>query len=243
MLITDRPNVDVDALRVSVSGEVVGPDDAHWDRARQAWNLAVDQRPLAVVFPITDADVVAVVNAAREAGVRVAAQGTGHGAAAMGSLEDTILVSTARMRGVRIDAAKRSARVRAGALWLDVTAPASEYGLAPLACSSPDVGVVGYTLGGGLSWLGRKHGLASDSVTAIEIVLADGRHVRCDENVHAELFWALRGGGGSFGIVTAMEFRLHPASELYGGAMFWPINGAASLPGPPARPARGRARR
>jgi FAD binding domain/Berberine and berberine like len=229
MLITDRPSVDVNALRARLSGEVVGPDDARWDRARQAWNLAADQRPLAVAFPISDADVMAIVEYAREAGVRVAAQGTGHGAAAMGALDDTIIVSTARMRGVRIDPERRRARVRAGALWLDVTAPASEYGLAPLAGSSPDVGVVGYTLGGGLSWLGRKHGLAADSVTAIEIVLADGRHVRCDAEVHADLFWALRGGGGSFGIVTALEFKLYPASELYGGPMFWPVERAAEV--------------
>lgn len=229
MLITDRPFVDVDALRARLSGEVVGPDDAHWDGARQAWNLAVDQRPLAVAFPLTDADVVAIVETARDAGVRVAAQGTGHGAAAMGALDDTILVSTARMRGVRIDLQARTARVRAGAVWLDVTAPASAYGLAPLAGSSPDVGVVGYTLGGGLSWLGRRHGLAADSVIAIELVLADGRHVRCDADNRPELFWALRGGGGSFGIVTAMEFKLHPAQELYGGPMFWPWERAAEV--------------
>jgi FAD/FMN-containing dehydrogenase len=229
MLITDRPFVDVDELRARLTGEVVGPGDAHWDRARQAWNLAVDQRPLAVAFPVTDADVVAVVEYARDAGARVSAQGTGHGAAALGALDDTILVSTARMRGVRIDPQTRIARVRAGALWLDVTAPASEYGLAPLAGSSPDVGVVGYTLGGGLSWLGRKHGLAADSVTAIEIVLADGRKVRCDADHEPELFWALRGGGGSFGIVTAMEFELHPVPELYGGPMFWPAERAAEV--------------
>jgi hypothetical protein len=229
MLITDRPHVDVEALRERLTGEVVGPGDAHWDRARQAWNLALDQRPLAVAFPVTDADVVAVVDYARESGARVSAQGTGHGAGALGALDDTILVSTARMRGVRIDPVARRARVRAGALWLDVTAPASEYGLAPLAGSSPDVGVVGYTLGGGLSWLGRKHGLAADSVTAIEIVLADGRKVRCNDQNEPELFWALRGGGGSFGIVTAMEFELHPVPELYGGAMFWPAERAAEV--------------
>ena len=120
------------------------------DDARRAWNLAVDQRPAAVALPLTDSDVVEVVNFAREEGLRVAPQGTGHGAAAIASLERTILLSTRHMRGVRIDPATRRARVRAGALWADVTAPASAYGLAPLAGSSPDVGVVGYTLGGGL---------------------------------------------------------------------------------------------
>src|SRR3712207_712408 len=125
------------------------------------------------------------------------------------------------MRGVEIDPIARRARVQAGDLWLDVTAPASEHGLAPLAGSSPDVGVVGYTLGGGLSWLSRRHGLAANSVIAIEIVTADGRVVRCDRDHEPGLFWALRGGGGSFGVVTAIEFALYPAPDVYGGAMLW----------------------
>ena len=180
MLITDRPSADVEALRSRLHGEVYGPDDAGWDEARRAWNLAVDQRPAAVAFPLTDSDVVAVVDFAREEGLRVAAQATGHGASAIASLEGTILISTKHMRGVRIDPGARRARVRAGAVWADVTGPASAYGLAPLAGSAGDVGVVGYTLGGGLSWLARKHGFACDSVTAIELVTADGRHVRID---------------------------------------------------------------
>ena len=136
-------------------------------------------RPLSR-FPLTDSDVVAVVEFAREEGLRVAAQATGHGAGAIASLEDTILISTKHMRGVRIDPGTRRARVRAGAVWADVTGPAAAYGLAPLAGSAGDVGVVGYTLGGGLSWLGRKHGLACNSVVAIELVTADARHVRVD---------------------------------------------------------------
>src|SRR3954462_3146085 len=123
MLITDIPSIDVEALRSRLHGDAFGPDDDGWDEARRAWNLAVDQRPAAVALPATDADVVAIVNFAREEGLRVAAQGTGHGAAALASLEDTILVSTKRMRGVRIDPGTRRARVRAGAVWADVTAP------------------------------------------------------------------------------------------------------------------------
>ena len=229
MLITDRPYADVDALRSRLYGDVVGPDDAGWDEARRAWNLAIDQRPAAVAFPLTDADVVAVVDFAREEGLRVAAQATGHGAGAIASLEGTILISTKHMRGVRIDPGTRRARVRAGAVWADVTGPAASYGLAPLAGSAPDVGVVGYTLGGGLSWLGRKHGLACNSVVAIELVTADGRHVRVDAANDPELFWALRGGGGQFGVVTAIEFELYAIEELHGGALMWPVERAEEI--------------
>ena len=175
-----------------------------------------------MAFPENAEDVVAIVDYARRHGLRVAPQGTGHNAGPLGSLENTVLLSTSRMRGVVIDAVARRARVAAGTLWLEVTAPASEHGLAPLAGSSPDVGVVGYCLGGGVSWLARKHGLAANSVLAIEIVTADGRLRRVDADHDPDLFWALRGGGGSFGVVTAMEIALYPVPELYAGAMFWP---------------------
>ena len=161
MLFTDLPTTDVEALRSRLYGEVYGPDDDGWDEARRAWNLAVDQRPAAVAFPMTDSDVVEIVTspARRACASRRRARATARRRSR--SLEGTILLSTKRMRGVRIDPDARIARVRAGALWPDVTAPASAYGLAPLAGSSHDVGVVGYTLGGGLSWLARKHGFAA----------------------------------------------------------------------------------
>ena len=137
------------------------------------------------------------------------AQGTGHNAGAYDTLANTILVKTHELRGVEIDAEARIARCAAGTLWVEVTQPASELGLAPLAGSSPDVGVVGYVLGGGLSWLARKHGLASNSVRAIELVTADGELVRATHDDHADLFWALRGGGGNYGVVTAVEIELY----------------------------------
>jgi FAD/FMN-containing dehydrogenase len=133
------------------------------------------------------------------------------------------------MRGVRIDARARTARVRAGALWGDVSLPASAYGLAPLAGSSADVGVVGYSLGGGLSWLGRKHGLACNSVTALEVATAERGILRVDAEHEPDLFWALRGGGGSFGVVTAMELELYPVEDLYAGAMLWPWERAGEI--------------
>src|SRR5215212_10292612 len=140
MLITALDTIDVETLRSRLYGDVFGPGDEGWDEARRAWNLAVDQRPAAVALPLTDGDVAEVVNFAREEGLRVAPQGTGHGAAAIAGLENTILLATRRMRGVRIDPVTRRARVRAGALWADVTAPASAYGLAPLAGTAADVG-------------------------------------------------------------------------------------------------------
>jgi hypothetical protein len=198
------------------------PNDLDWDEARRAWNLAVDQRPTAVALPRSFEEVATVVAFAREHGLRVAPQGTGHNAGAIASLEDTILVRTSRMRGVRIDPDARIARVEAGALWMDVTGPAGEHGLAALAGSSPDVGVVGYCLGGGVSWLGRRYGLASNSVLAVELITADGSVVRATADDHADLFWAVRGGGGSFGIVTALELSLFPVAEVFAGALFFP---------------------
>ena len=202
---------------------LVLPHDPGWQEARRAWNLAVDQRPAAVALPETAAEVFAVVRWARSRGLRVAPQGTGHAADAMGSLAHTVLVKTERMRGIEIDPEARRARVEAGVLWAEVTEAAAKHGLAALAGTSPDVGVVGYTLGGGLSWLARRHGLASNSVTAVELVNAEGEHVRADSENEPELFWALRGGGGSFGIVTAIEFELYPIREVYAGVLFFPV--------------------
>jgi hypothetical protein len=222
MYSTTTTALDFSQLRQKLMGAVTVPGDAAWDEARQAWNLAVDQRPVAVAEPETVADVVAVVDFARERGLRVAAQGTGHAAAAMTSLQNTILVKTHRMRVVEIDADARRARAQAGAMWADVAGPAAEHGLAALAGSSHDVGVVGYSLGGGLSWLARKLGLAANSVTAIQLVTSDGRVVVTDAHHDPDLFWALRGGGGNFGVVTAIEFELYEIAEVYAGMLAFP---------------------
>jgi FAD/FMN-containing dehydrogenase len=210
-----------DALACRLDGDVVRPGDLEWDVARRAWQLAVDQRPEAVVRAASVDDIVAVVEAARALGLRVAPQGTGHNAMPLGPLEGTILLKTSAMRGVTIDADRRIARAEAGALWMDVVPRAAEHGLTTLAGSAPDVGVVGYTLGGGLSWHGRSLGLASNSLVAVELVTADGVLRRVDAEHEPELFWAVRGGGGSFGIVTALEFRLYAFAEVYAGVLFF----------------------
>src|SRR4051812_35092632 len=223
----DSISTTVDALRERLAGEYVTPEDANWDEARLAWNLAVDQRPAAVAVPETVEDIVEVVDYARQNGLRVAGQSTGHNAHPLAEgLEHTVLIKTQRMRDVRIDAAARVARVEPGTLWADVTQPANEVGLAPLAGSSHDVGVTGYVLGGGISWLARKYGLAANSVIAIELVNADGDVIRASSVENADLFWALRGGGGSFGIVTAIELRLYPVKELYAGWLIFPMERA-----------------
>jgi FAD/FMN-containing dehydrogenase len=207
---------------------LVHPGDG-WDAARTAWNLAVDQRPAAVAFPETAEDVVAIVEYAKTRGLRVAPQGTGHSASAIASLERTVLVKTSRMRHVIVDPTTRTARISAGVLWEDVAITAHEHGLAALSGSSPDVGAVGYTLGGGLSWLARAHGLSCNNVRSIDIVTADERFIRTSHDCEPELFWALRGGGGSFGIVTGMEIDLFPIIEVFAGAMFWPMERAAEI--------------
>jgi UDP-N-acetylenolpyruvoylglucosamine reductase len=217
-------------LRERLAGDFVTPEDPHWDEARLAWNLAVDQRPAAVAVPETVDDIVEVVNYARENGYRVAGQSTGHSARPLADgLEQTVLVKTHRMRAVQIDPDARVARVEPGTLWADVTDPAADHGLAPLAGSSHDVGVAGYVLGGGISWLSRKYGLAANSVIAIEMVTADGEVVRTSAVENNDLFWALRGGGGSFGIVTAIEMRLYPVKELYAGWLIFPMERAEEV--------------
>ena len=205
------------------------PGDPGWDDARKAWNLAVDQRPAAVALPTSPQDVVAAIQYARDHGLRAAAQGTGHNAAPLGPLADTVLVKTSAMRRVSIDPAARIARVEAGAVWQEIADAAAKHGLAALAGSSPDVGVAGYTLGGGMSWLSRAYGLAANNVEAIELVTADGRPVRADAGTEPDLFWALRGGGGNFGVVTAIELRLFPITEVYAGLLWWPAGAASQV--------------
>jgi hypothetical protein len=217
------------ALRGAVQGEVAGPGDTGWDQARAAWNLALDQRPEAAVFAQSDDDVVATVRLAAERGLQVAAQATGHGAGPRGALEGAILLRTERLHGVTVDPAARRARVRAGSQWMQVGEQADPHGIAGLAGSAGDVSVTGYALGGGIGWLSRSHGLACNSIRSAEVVTADGRLRRADPENEPDLFWALRGGGGSFGVVTGLEIELFPAPALYGGALFWPIERASEV--------------
>jgi len=214
---------DASRLSAGLTGEVVLPGQPGFDDARQAFNLAADQEPAAVVFAGSARDVAAAITFAADHGLRIAAQGTGHNAMPLGPLTDTILLKTHRMNRVDIDPLAQTARVEAGTVWSDVVQAAAKHGLAPLPGSSGNVGVAGYTLGGGVSFLGRKYGLSASNVRAIELVTADGQLRRADREHEPDLFWALRGGGGSFAIVTALELRLFPVTQLYAGILWYPI--------------------
>jgi FAD/FMN-containing dehydrogenase len=214
-----------EALRGLCGGQVHLPGDAGYDAARVAWNLAVDQRPAAVARPRTADEVAEVVRTAAAAGLRVAPQTTGHNAGPLAArgLDDVVLLRLDELGGATYDPASGTVRVGGGALWEPAVDAAAAHGAAVLHGSSPDVGVAGYTLGGGIGWYARKLGLAAGSVTAAELVLADGNRVRVDAEHDPDLFWAIRGGGGSFGVVTALELRAHPLETAYAGFLLWDL--------------------
>jgi FAD/FMN-containing dehydrogenase len=225
----ETPKTDIRRLRAGCRGSIIGPGEPGWDEGRKAFNLTLDQRPAAIAFPPDEADVAAVVRFARENGLRVAPQRTGHNAGPLEDLHDVLLLKTDALAGVEIDEGARRVRVGAATRWEQLTTRLSELGLAALHGSSPDVGVVGYSLGGGIGWLARKHGMQANAVTAIELVTAEGELVRTDPVHWPELFWALRGGGGNFGVVTAIEFAVHPVRELYSGAMLFALEHSADV--------------
>jgi hypothetical protein len=215
---------------LTISGHVARPGDSDWDQARAAWNLASDRQPAAVAFVQSAQDVAAVVRFAAKHDLKVTARGTGHGAVAIGSLDDTILIKTERLRGIEIDEGAQTARVEAGVLAIELGAACSAKGLCSMPGSAPDVGVIGYSLGGGLSWLGRHYGFACNRVQAIELVTADGEIRRVDADNDSDLFWALRGGGGCYAIVTALHVALLPIADLYAGIMIFPAElGAGAI--------------
>ena len=218
-----------ETLSAQMSGRVVTPSDPDWDATRQVFNMATDLRPTAVALPHDVRDVVAAVDYARTNGLRVAPQATGHNADAHGALDEALLVDVRELQEISIDVDARRVRVGAGVKWGRVAPQLSEHGLAALHGSSPDVGVAGYSLGGGMGWLGRMHGLQANSVTAIELVTADGRAIHVDAEHEPDLFWALRGGNGNFGVATAIEFAVYPVEDLYAGVMFFPFERAAEV--------------
>jgi FAD/FMN-containing dehydrogenase len=209
--------------------DVLQPGSDAYAEGSAAFNVLLKQAPAGVVTPADAAACVAAVEYAKAEGLRIAAQCTAHSAEPLGDLAGSLLVRTGAMNSVEIDAERRIARVGAGALWGDLVPQASELGLAALHGSSPTVGIVGYTLGGGVGWYARKHGLACNRVTAIELVDANGAERRADADNDPELFWALRGGGGDFGLVTALEFELLPIAEVFAGALFFPVERAGEV--------------
>jgi FAD/FMN-containing dehydrogenase len=209
-------------LRGLCGGSVQLPGDPAYDMARSPWNLQTRDFPAAVAYPAFPDEVAEVVRAAAAAGLRVAAQGTGHGAPPLeGRLTDAVLLRTSAMTDLDVDADRRTVRAGAGVLWGDLADAAGRHGLATRHPSSPDVGVVGYTLGGGIGWYARELGLQCNAVTAVELVLADGAFVRATADDEPDLFWALRGGAAPLGVVTALEFDVFALETVVAGHLIW----------------------
>jgi FAD/FMN-containing dehydrogenase len=215
----------------TLDGRLLLPGDDGFEAAAQPWNLAIAQRPAAVAEVASVADVQAVLAHARAAGQRVAAQSTGHGAEALdtGALREAILIRTHALDAIEIDAGARRARIGAGVKAAAVAAAAAEHGLVPVVGLAPSVGVAGLALGGGLGWLGRAHGLASNAIVSLDVVTADGAARTIDINNDPELFYALRGGGGAYAVVTALELALHPVDAISGGVLTFPFEAAGEV--------------
>ena len=211
-------------------GRLIGADDADYDIARAVWNGAIDRRPRLIARCVGTADVVTAVRFARDHELEIAVRGGGHNVAGTAVCDDGIVIDLSAMRAVRVDAEARRAWVQGGALWGDVDHETQVHGLATTGGIVSHTGVAGLTLGGGVGWLMRKHGLTIDNLLGVDIVTADGELLRASEDEHRDLFWALRGGGGNFGVVTSFEFRLHGVGPtVLAGPVLWDASDAGQV--------------
>ncbi len=219
----------VEQFMASMRGDVIRPNDPGYDEARQVYNAMIDKRP-ALIARCTDAgDVITAIYFARDHGLLVAVRGGGHNGPGLGICDDGLVIDLSTMKGVRVDPVGRTARVAGGCTWADVDHATHAFGLATPSGIISTTGVGGLTLGGGLGHLTRKCGLAIDNLIEADVVLADGRFVTTSADEHPDLFWAIRGGGGNFGVVTSFVFRLHPIDTVYAGPMFWSIDQATEI--------------
>lgn len=217
-------------LRGEVRGTVVVPGDPAYDQARAVWNGAIDRRPAVIVRARGVADVLAAVRFGRDRELTVAVRGGGHNVAGFGTCDDGIVIDLSPMKGVQVDPAAPAVRAEGGVLWGELDHETQAFGLATTGGLVSSTGIAGFTLGGGIGWLMRKHGLAADNLLAADVVTADGALVRASEHDNADLLRGLRGGGGNFGIVTSFEYALHRVGPtVYGGAIFHPADRAADL--------------
>jgi FAD/FMN-containing dehydrogenase len=207
----------------AIEGRAIRPGEDGYDEQRLPWQRRFDPRPALIVEAAGPDDIQAAIRYARDAELPLAVQATGHGTVV--AADDALLLKTGALNSVEVDAGSATARVGAGALWSDVIA-ATPDGLAPLSGTAASVGVAGYTLGGGAGWLSRAYGFAADSLLSAEVITAEGERLTASRDEHPDLFWALRGGGGNFGVVTELEFRLHPAERLYGGIVMYEADNA-----------------
>lgn len=213
-----------DALRSTMVGALITPGDPGYDTARALWNGDFDRRPAVIACCASAGDVVAAVAHGREHGLEISVRGGAHSFTGASAGDEGLMIHLGGMDAVEVDAPARRARVGGGATWADVDAAAQAHGQAVTGGVISHTGVGGLTLGGGMGWLANRHGLSIDSLESAQVVLADGRVVRASETEHAELFWALRGGGGNFGVVTEFTYRLHPVGpEVQFGLFFWEV--------------------
>ena len=217
----------LDTLARRLRGELIRPGDPGYDRARRVWNGMFDRRPAAIARVQGAVDVVAVVDHARETGSELAVRGGGHSSAGYSTVDGGIVLDLSRMTGVWVDPQARVARAQAGALWGDVDRETQAYGLAVPGGQISHTGIAGLTLGGGVGWLSRRHGLTIDNLVSAEVVTADGRLVTASATEHPDLFWALRGGSGNFGVVVSFAYRLHEVGPLVlGGPVVYSLDDA-----------------
>ena len=219
----------VEELRGRTSGQVITQDDAGYDEARAVHNAMIDKRPSVVVRATEAADVVAAVDHARENGLDLAVRGGGHSVPGFGTVDDGVVIDLSGMRAVTVDPGSRTARAQGGATWGDFNDATNAHGLATTGGIISTTGVGGLTLGGGIGYLARGAGLSCDNLLSAEVVTADGQTMTANATEHEDLYWALRGGGGNFGVATSLEFRLRPVAEIYGGPMFFEVADAADV--------------
>jgi FAD/FMN-containing dehydrogenase len=226
------PTLDLAELAQEFRGTLVGPDDEDYDEARSVWNGMIDRRPALVARCAGTADVIAAQRFARERDLVVAVRGGGHNVAGFGTCDDGVVLDLSPMKGIRVDPRTATARAEGGTVWAELDHETQAFELATTGGLVTSTGVAGFTLGGGIGWLMRKHGLACDNLLSADVVTADERLLTASAVENEELFWGLRGGGGNFGVVTSFEFRLHPVGPIvFGGAAFYPLEQAADLLG------------
>lgn len=219
----------VDDLREQVRGDVVTQDDAGYNEARTVYNAMIDKHPRVVVRPRDAGDVMAAVGFARDNELDLSIRGGGHSVPGFGTNDNGIVIDLSSMRGVRVDPRAKTARAEGGATWGDFNHATHAFGLATTGGIISTTGVGGLTLGGGIGYLARSFGFSCDNLISADVVTADGSFVVASEKENEDLFWALRGGGGNFGAVTSLEFRVHPVKDIYGGPMFFELEHAADI--------------